>query len=312
MKNYTVDVIIPTYKPGKQFHKLMQILSGQDYPIHSIRIMNTEKKYFPEAGIYEKMPGVEVHHLSAEEFNHGGTRDRAATMSDTDILLFMTQDAMPKDEFLVSSLVKAFDRDFVGAAYARQLPNEDCKIIERYTRSFNYGDKSVIKSKDNLPAMGIKTFFCSNVCAAYRRDLYLALGGFEKHTIFNEDMIMAGKMIQSGREIAYVAEAMVYHSHNYGNIMQFKRNFDLAVSQADHPQIFSMASSESEGMRMVKQTAAYLIKIHKPWLIPDLVMKSGFKYLGYFFGKRYRKLPRWLVLKCTMSPNYWTQQQSSR
>lgn len=57
MKNYTVDVIIPTYKPGKQFHKLMQILSGQDYPIHSIRIMNTEKKYFPEAGIYEKCQG---------------------------------------------------------------------------------------------------------------------------------------------------------------------------------------------------------------------------------------------------------------
>lgn len=312
MKNYTVDVIIPAYKPGKLFSKLIQILNRQDYPIHCIRIMNTEKKYFPEAGIYEKMPGVEVHHLSAEEFNHGGTRDRAATMSDTDILLFMTQDAMPKDEFLVSSLVKAFDRESVGAAYARQLPNEDCKIIERYTRSFNYGDKSVIKSKNNLPTMGIKTFFCSNVCAAYRRDLYLALGGFEKHTIFNEDMIMAGKMIQSGREIAYVAEAMVYHSHNYGNIMQFKRNFDLAVSQADHPQIFSMASSESEGMRMVKQTAAYLIKIHKPWLILDLVMKSGFKYLGYFFGKRYRKLPRWLILKCTMSPNYWTQKQSNR
>ncbi|MCU6429181.1 glycosyltransferase family 2 protein, partial [Enterobacter sichuanensis] len=124
----------------------------------------------------------------------------------------------------------------------------------RYTRSFNYGDKSVVKSKEDLPVLGIKTFFCSNVCAAYRRELYAALGGFEKHTIFNEDMIMAGKMIKSGREIAYVAEAMVYHSHNYGNMMQFKRNFDLAVSQADHPQIFSMASSESEGMRMVKQT----------------------------------------------------------
>lgn len=150
------------------------------------------------------------------------------------------------------------------------------------------------------------------MCAAYRRELYAALGGFEKHTIFNEDMIMAGKMIKSGREIAYVAEAMVYHSHNYGNMMQFKRNFDLAVSQADHPQIFSMASSESEGMRMVKQTAAYLMKIHKPWLIADLVMKSGFKYLGYFLGKRYRRLPKWLVLKCTMSPNYWKQQQSNR
>jgi rhamnosyltransferase len=77
------------------------------------------------------------------------------------------------------------------------------------------------------------------------------------------------------------------------------------VSQAEHPEIFSMAKSESEGIRMVKETARYLIRIRKPWLILELILKSGCKYLGYLLGKSYRKLPRWLILRLTMNRAYW-------
>ena len=139
----------------------------------------------------------------------------------------------------------------------------------------------------------------------YRRSVYERLGGFEKRTIFNEDMIFAGKIIQNGGRIAYVAEARVIHSHNYGNMEQLRRNFDLAVSQAEHPEIFSMAKSEREGIRMVKQSAKYLLHIRKPWLIINMVVKSGFKYTGYLLGKSYRKLPKKLILKITMNRSYW-------
>lgn len=304
MRDYTVDIVIPVYKPDEKFHKLMQMLKCQSYPIHKIYLMNTEASYFPK-GKYEAQAGVEIHHLSAMEFDHGGTRDRAASISDSDLILYMTQDAVPKDEHLVEYLVAAFEDETVGAAYARQLPNQDCNILERYTRTFNYGEQSKKKSKSDLPELGIKTFFCSNVCAAYRKKDYVELGGFEKHTIFNEDMIFAGRLIQAGRSIVYEARAMVNHSHNYGNLEQFRRNFDLAVSQAEHPEIFQMASSESEGIRMVRQTAAYLWSIHKPWIILSLLVKSGCKFLGYRMGKMYKRLPKWLILKSTMNRNYW-------
>lgn len=140
----------------------------------------------------------------------------------------MTQDAVPADTYLVEKLAGAFDDEKVDAAYARQLPNPDCSVIERYTRSFNYPDAPSVKTKKDLPKYGIKTFFCSNVCAMYRAETYWRLGGFEKKTIFNEDMIFAGKIILNGGGIAYVPEARVIHSHNYGNIEQLRRNFDLA------------------------------------------------------------------------------------
>ena len=276
----------------------------QNYPIHRVILMNTEEKHFPTelTGIWDR---VEVYHLAKEEFDHGGTRDRGVRMSTADLVLCMTQDAMPADETLIEELVKPFDDPKVWAAYARQLPNEDCREVEKYTRSFNYPERSMVKTKEDLDRLGIKTFFCSNVCAAWRREKYLELGGFVKHTIFNEDMILAGTMIKQGGKIAYCAKAKVIHSHNYSAFQQFHRNFDLAVSQTMYPEVFGGIRSESEGIKLVKKSLSYCIKIGKPWLMIQVVTQSAGKLLGYKMGQRYRSLPMWLILRCTMSPSFW-------
>ena len=291
-----IDVIIPTYKPGKEFEKLIGRLQKQEYPIHKIIIINTRTDIFPEE-LNRSNYKIEITHIEPDQFDHGGTRNMGAGMSDADIVVYMTQDAIPVDEKLIGTFAKIFEENpDIGIAYGRQLPREECNIIERYTRRFNYPEKSLIKTKEDLPKLGIKTFFCSDVCAAYRRNYLLSAGGFENPTIFNEDMIFAGKRIYAGDKVAYVAEAKVIHSHNYTGRQQFHRNFDLAVSQAQHPEVFEGVPSEGEGIRMVKATAKYLFM---------LVYQSGCKYIGYFLGKRYEKLPMWLILKCTSSRKYW-------
>ena len=141
-------------------------------------------------------------------------------------------------------------------------------LIERYTRAFNYPDKSRLKGKADLDELGIKTFFCSNVCAAYRKRLIYEDGRIYYAYIFNEDMIYAGKIVLKGYLVAYQADARVFHSHNYGNVEQFKRNFDLAVSQADHPEIFGTVKSEKEGICLVKIQPVICVKfISHGWLL---------------------------------------------
>ena len=300
-----VDVIIPTYKPGKEFEKLIGRLQKQEYPIHKIIIINTRTDIFPEE-LDRSNYKIEITHIEPDQFDHGGTRNMGAGMSDADIVVYMTQDAIPVDEKLIGTFAKIFEENpDIGIAYGRQLPREECNIIERYTRRFNYPEKSLIKTKEDLPKLGIKTFFCSDVCAAYRRNYLLSAGGFEDPTIFNEDMIFAGKRIYAGDKVAYVAEAKVIHSHNYTGRQQFHRNFDLAVSQTQHPEVFEGVPSEGEGIRMVKATAKYLVRNGYPWKVFMLVYQSGCKYIGYFLGKRYEKLPMWLILKCTSSRKYW-------
>ena len=305
MENKTVDVIIPAYHPGKEFATLIKRLEKQSVPIHRIIVMNTEESMWNKD--WEKLSDVmEIHHLAKSEFDHGGTRAQAAELSDADVMIFMTQDAMPADRELLAELLKALEQDEnIAAAYARQLPNAECSFVERYTRAFNYPDRSVVKTKKDMDQYGIKTFFCSNVCAAYKKDIYQKQGGFVRRTIFNEDMIYAGGLIQAGYGIAYAAEAKVIHSHNYNCMQQFHRNFDLGVSQAEHPEIFEGVPSEGEGMRLVKKTLSHLVRSGKIWLIPGFVMQCAGKYAGYLAGKNFRRLPKKFVLWCTMSPNYW-------
>ncbi len=302
--NKSVDIIIPTYRPDESVVYLMKKLLKQTYPIHEIHIIDTETGIFPKE-LKNLSDKIRISKIKPEQFDHGGTRHEGAMQSHADIIIYMTQDAMPVNEYLIEELVKAFDNEKIAAAYARQLPNSKCNVIERYTRAFNYPEQSRIKSLEDLETLGIKTYFCSDVCAAYRKSVYESLGGFEEKTIFNEDMIMAAKIIQSGGSVKYVAEAKVIHSHNYNCKQQFQRNFDLAVSQVEHPEVFQNIKSESEGMRLVKNTMTYLIKIKKPWLIIKLILQSAFKYMGYCLGRKYSQLPMWLIKKCTMNQRYW-------
>ena len=308
-----IDVVIPVYKPDGQFLELIRRIKAQTAAPSKIILMNTEKALWDGwfSGLSEKekklvTDGVLLSHVTKDEFDHGGTRDEGLRKGDGDAVVFMTDDALPADRHLLERLTAAlFSRDDIAAAYARQLPSEDCRAIERYTRSFNYPKESRIKTIADKEELGIKTYFCSNVCAAYRRDRYLKAGGFIKKTIFNEDMIFAAKLMEHGYAVCYVAEAKVIHSHNYSCMEQFRRNFDLAVSQADHPEVFSGLKSEGEVIRLVKQTAVWLVKNGKLCMVPYLAVNSGFKYMGYLAGKRYRSFPRRLILLFTMNKNYW-------
>lgn len=303
-----VDVIIPVYKPGKELFSLLDSLKRQSLPPGKIILMNTGKEYFDDltesCKFEERYPGVEVHHLAKSEFDHGGTRRRGVEYSCGEVFVCMTQDAKPADSYLLEKLVRNLGRD-VAVAYARQLPGEESSELERASRRFNYPETSCKKGAGDLKALGVKTFFCSNVCAAYRRDVYEKLGGFEERAIFNEDMVYAAGAVKAGYSIVYEAEARVIHSHDYTNIMQLRRNFDLGVSQADHPEIFGAVASEREGKKFVGETWRYLKEMKKLHKFPGFCVQCCFKYAGYLLGKRYRRLPRAWILKLTSNRDYW-------
>ena len=309
-----IDVIIPVYKPGRELFQLLDRLKKQTVSVHNIILLNTEKKYF-DALVYgdkfaEKYPNVKVFHLSRREFDHGGTRHLGVTHSAAEVFVTMTQDAMPADKFLLERLVEGLTEN-VAAAYARQLPGAGSDMPERISRQFNYPAASCVKTEADLDTLGIKTFFCSNVCAAYRREIYDELGGFIRHTIFNEDMIYAAGAVRAGYGIAYRADARVIHSHNYTNLQQLRRNFDMGVSQADHPEVFAGITSESEGKRLIKAAWQYMKKRRSLYRFPGFFIQCCFKYAGYLLGKHYKLLPRKWILAITSNREYWYQDKQN-
>lgn len=327
-----IDVIIPVYRPGEDLVALLNRLYAQTVEIHKIILVETldkeEKTSMEEETsaegaesmesetsaeeaetslllhLQKKYKKIELYSVKKEDFDHGMTRRMAVEKSDADIFVMMTQDALPADRKLIEKLTAPLMGD-IAVSYARQLPRKNCRAIERFTRRFNYPEESLLKGKENLQVLGIKTYFCSDVCAAYRREIYEKLGGFVEKAIFNEDMLFAAKAVEAGYKIMYAAEARVLHSHNYSISQQFRRNFDLGVSQAEHPEVFKKVPSEKEGGRMVKKTTEYLFTTGKVFLIPYFYLQCMGKYAGYFLGKHYKMLPAKTIKKCTANEAYW-------
>ena len=277
--------------------------------MRQIILFNTGKEYFDafleKDDFLSRYDNIRIRHILKEQFDHGSTRRMGVALSDADYFICMTDDAIPLDHALTENLMKPLLDGEAEVSYARQLPGKDSDVIERFSRRFNYPPQSRIKTEADLKRLGIKAFFCSNVCAAYDRKFYEKMGGFERHMIFNEDMVYAGRLLKAGGRIAYAAEARVIHTHHYTALQQLKRNFDLGVSQAQFPELFASVSSSSEGIRMIRMLTAYLWKKKKPGEIPKVFWNSACKYLGYRLGKAYRKLPQAVIRRLTMNPTYW-------
>lgn len=303
------DVIIPTYKPDDRLVNIINALKKQTCPPRKVILVNTDTDDYEgleKLNGYDKIADViKLLHISIEEFDHGYSRNKGAAVSDADYLLYMTQDAIPFDKCLIEKLQKAFTDEKVASCYARQVIGEDASLAEEFSRQFNYPDTSSVKSLDDKSRLGIKTYFCSNACAMYKRDIFMSLGMFPENMIFNEDMVFAHKVIESGYKIAYAADAKVIHYHNYTSMQQFHRNFDLAVSQAMHKEVFESVSSEAEGSSYAKSALKYFKEKGKILYFIPFAFTCGCRLFGYKLGKKYDKLPRSFVLWCTMSPNFF-------
>lgn len=306
-----IDVIIPVYRPDEKLERLIEKLGVQTMkPAHVLflQTMTGDSEDERVGEILKRAENARIIPVDKNEFDHGGTRNQGASLSEAEYMLFMTQDAVPEDAYLIENMYRHITSgEMIATAYARQTPGEEAGVIESYTRTFNYPEESSVKSLDDLERLGIKTYFCSNACAMYKKSVYEELGGFVTETIFNEDMIFASRVIGAGYKIAYAADAKVVHSHKYTYREQLTRNFDLGVSQRQYREIFEGIKSESEGIRLIKDTMRHLVRCGKWYFIPDLIIQSGFKFIGYRLGLRYEKLPGWLVKKLSMNKRYWNE-----
>lgn len=321
------DVIIPVYKADKRLERIVEMLLQQTIRPAKIILMNTEAEGFTAGDLKKRVEKaaakndssrsvpveVRIARVQKKDYDHGGTRNLAVRQySDAEFFLCMTQDAVPADIFLIERLLQCFSDGQAGAAYARQIADGTADFTEQYLRLHNYPSVSVKKTKEDKERLGIKTYMISNVCAMYRRSRYDALGGFVTDTIFNEDMIFGAALIEAGDAIVYCAPARVYHTHRYGLKTQFRRSFDLAVSQKDYPEVFRQAGSEREGLRYVKGGAEYCISQKRYRDLAGFLADAAARYAGYFCGKHYRLLPERAVTAFTLQPEYWQKKKGGK
>jgi len=277
-----ISVIIPTFNAGGCVGNLLSMLKLQDTPPFEIIVIDSSSAD-NTVKIAEQF-GAKTIIIPKHGFNHGGTRNIAAAGTAGDVLVFVTQDALPADNILLRRLTNPLGEADIAAAFGRHIPKPDASPLEIFARHFNYPDKESVKGMKDIRDYGIKTFFSSNVCSAIKKDLFLKAGMFPEGVRANEDMLIAARLILQGYRVAYVPDARVIHSHNYSLLEQFRRYYNIGSSLKNNKWIFDYARPEGEGIRFIKEQVRFVLKQHKFLLVPYIFLESLTKYAGFRIG----------------------------
>jgi rhamnosyltransferase len=283
-----VSVIIPTLDAGLRLEMLLFALQKQSVPIEIVIIDSSSTD---NTGIIAKDHNVKLISIEKKDFNHGATRNKAALHAKGDIIIFMTQDALPLDQSCIENLIKPLEVDSIAAVYGRQIPREGSIPTEKFARLYNYPEVPIIKGKEQIEEMGIKTFFFSNVFSAIRRKEFEEIGGFPENVLMFEDMLFAAKLIEQGYKIAYVPEAKVIHSHDYSLMQQFRRYYQAGVSFQRNPWFMRYAGSNKEGITFLREEIKFLFKQKKYLWVLYAIFEAISKYAGYKLGLNNNKFP---------------------
>ena len=297
-------LILPTLEASRHWEPWLAALRTQSVCPDEVLVIDSASS--DDTAARARAAGFRVHVIARADFDHGGTRKLAAGLVDAEILIYMTQDAVLADAGSLARLVAAFTDDTIGAAYGRQLPRPGATPIEAHARLFNYAATSHTRGAADIPRLGFKATFLSDVFAAYRRRALEAIGGFPDRALFGEDAHVAARMVLAGWRIAYRADATVYHSHAYTALQELRRYFDIGAFHAHERWIGeAFGSPRGEGLRFVRSELAYLGRRGRRW-IPSALLRTACKLGGYRLGMQHRLLPRALNRRLSMFPPYWS------
>ena len=305
------SLVIPTYNAGPLFERFISRI--QQSVIQPEKILVIDSSSNDGTAELARKAGFTLVSIPQSEFDHGGTRNVALSYIKTDLVVFMTQDAILQTPYTLVSLLHAFTKDRVAAAYGRQLPHYDAKPLGAFARFHNYPEQPYLTElKADFPT-GIRKAFMSNSFAAYRSTRLKEVGGFPEKLILGEDAFVAGKLLLAGDQIHYVSESCVHHSHNYSLKEELKRYFDIGVFHQDqHWLLETFGAPEKAGIQFALKQTRFLIEKKKSYLIPYSGFSLVAKYIGYRLGRAYQAMPKTWPKHLSMHKKYWQDKSAAK
>ena len=278
----SVSVVCPVFNAEKEILDFDRALKRQK------GVNLVEVKYvLTESGDYTeyimKEAGIPYEKIAKKDFSHSLVREQAAMTTRGDVIVFLTQDVVIRDDEFLSKLVAPIAAGVVQATYARQKTKYN--NIEKYTREHNYPAKSFVVSKNDLPRLGLKTFFFSDAAGAVSAEVFKKLGGYDgKDLPISEDMYLAYKIIMQGGKIGYVAEAVVYHSHNFSLKQLYDRYKLTGKFMKANPEI-AQHGINSAGSGMAKSVFKSAFREGNMRVLTTYAPNMAARYAGMTRGK---------------------------
>lgn len=275
-----ISIIIPIYNGEKYLEKLVKKIKEQKdiFEIELIALVTTSKDKSLELSkkLFDKV-------IEVKKFNHGKTRHEGALSTTGDILVFITQDILPYDEYWLKNLVEPLNENII-ASFSRQIAYEEHSETEKIIRDFNYPDKDRICNKENEKINGRKNVFFSDASSAVLKEKYFELGGYDFEVPTSEDVYLVGKIIKNGYSFIYASQSRIWHSHELSLKETYKRYRAIGQFEKMFADEIDFSKTQSEGNKLLKYLIKELIKRKKIKELIYLPFDMGARWLGYKSG----------------------------
>ena len=208
-----LSVLIPVFRGGEMLRRCLKALARQDCP-QPFEVLCIDSGS-PEDDLDAlREAGARVYGIGQRFFNHGLTRDLAASLAAGKILIFLNQDAIPADEHWLKALIAPFLAADPPAAVQGSM--RDFQAGEAPLRPFFWdtgGPRFYFTREMEQWMVRYPGPSFSTVSAAIRRDVWQALP-FGWAPIM-EDKKWQQAALDEGLQIVEAVDAVVFHSHDY-------------------------------------------------------------------------------------------------
>ncbi len=298
-KKIDVSIIIPTRNAGPLFKNVLTNVFKQDYEEYEVIVIDSSSDD-DTVNISKQFP-VKIVAIDSKDFGHGKTRNFGAKIAKGNFLIFLTQDAVPRNNSWLPGLIKDLNDKKIAGVYGRQIARDDAVPMEKFFYFKMYHDKKIVWNKNNIKYDEI---IFSNANSAVRKKILLE-NPFSENILVSEDMEWASTMIDKGFNILYQPLAIVNHSHDASTINLFKRYFDFGVSHSEIGNAKNKSKFVGKGFSIFMDELKYLIvKGQITWILKALLYYFA-KFTGLMLGRNQKYIPKVLKIRLSGYRGYW-------
>jgi len=220
-----VSIVIPTFNGGDFFiEKVLSAVKAQRAPWKYEIIVIDSESSDGTAQLLEEDKEVRFISIPQAEFQHGSTRNYGASISSGEYVAYLTQDALPADEYWLYNMVSVLDHypDAAGA-FGKHIPHDDASFFTRleldnHFKEFDLLPIVVSKQLDSERyererAWRQKLHYYSDNSSCLRRCVWEKIP--YREVKYGEDQLWADDVINNNYQKVYAISSVIKHSHEY-------------------------------------------------------------------------------------------------
>ena len=224
------SVVIPVYNGADTLPECLQALRAQTLPADWYEIIVVDDGSTDGSAGVARGFGVRV--ISQPNAGPAAARNRGAAAAQGDILLFTDADCVPALDWAERMTAAFAEPDVAGAKGVYRTHQQE--LVARFVQ---------VEYEDRYDRMRpLETIdFVDTYSAGYRRDVFLASGGFDTSfpTASVEDQEFSFRLAKAGHRLIFVPDAQVFHTHDRALGEYARRKFWIGYWKVrvmrDHP-----------------------------------------------------------------------------